>query len=496
MSRKADVCLILEGTYPYISGGVSSWVHQLISALRDIRFALMIILPTRDYIREIKYAIPDNVVEMNQVFIHDFESLIPSARSVNAKSPVFKQMEEFIINAVSGKTTGFEPIYQYLRATNPDAITLDDLIFSKSAWDMICNLYKHYALNVSFIDYFWTYRFSVLPLYQVIQAQLPDALIYHAISTGYAGLLGVCGRIMNNSVLLLTEHGIYTKERKIEISQASWIYDEKEETVRPQEHRSFFKQWWINFFNFMSSLCYENCSEIITLYEGNQREQIKCGADNKKLSIIPNGIDLANATQAERSLKKDTTRFVIGFVGRVVPIKDIKTFIKACKIVIEQLPDSEVLIIGPTDEDEEYYSECVLLRNMLGIEHKITFTGRVDVKEYYAQLDLLVLTSESEAQPLVILEANSMGIPVVASDVGACRELLYGRAPDDKAMGNSGLITGVGSPRETAEAIIRILTDPPQYRLMSMVGIERARLFYNQEDLFARYLNLYEKYLY
>ena len=55
MSRRSDVCLVLEGTYPYISGGVSSWVHQLICALTDIRFSLLILLPNREYIRDMKY---------------------------------------------------------------------------------------------------------------------------------------------------------------------------------------------------------------------------------------------------------------------------------------------------------------------------------------------------------------------------------------------------------------------------------------------------------
>ena len=89
-----------------------------------------------------------------------------------------------------------------------------------------------------------------------------------------------------------------------------------------------------------------------------------------------------------------------------------------------------------------------------------------------------------------------MGIPIVSSDVGACDEMLNGRTPADKLLGISGLITGVATPRETAQSVIAILSDPQMYNSMSKAGIERVHRFYNQSDLFANYLNLYEKYLY
>jgi len=494
MSRKSDVCLILEGTYPYIHGGVSSWVHQLICALKDIRFSLMIILPNREYIKEMKYKIPENVVDIRQVFIHDHEIEAKKYKKPN-KNAAYSELEEFIINAANGDIDKFDGIYHYLLKEN-NTINLYDLLFSKYGWNLITNIYKHFKLNISFIDYFWTYRFTVLPLVQVMQAQVPESAIYHCISTGYAGLLGAVAKLRRNGALLLTEHGIYTKERKIEIAQASWIYDEKTKEARPQKTMSFFKQWWITTFSLMAKICYRHCSEIITLFEENQKLQIACGAMPSKLSIIPNGIDLKGFSPMVRTIQSNRTKFIIGFVGRVVPIKDVKTFIKACKIVTQYLPDIEILIMGPTDEEETYYHECVLLRDMLDLKDKMTFTGPVNVKEYYKKIDLIVLTSESEAQPLVILEANAMGVPVVASDVGACRELLNGRLPSDKALGASGLVTGVGSPDETAKAIMEILGSPDKYNAMSISGIKRVTELYNQNDLFAKYLNLYEKYLY
>ncbi|MDX9701754.1 MAG: GT4 family glycosyltransferase PelF [Candidatus Auribacterota bacterium] len=496
MSRRSDVCLVLEGTYPYISGGVSSWVHQLICALKDIRFSLLILLPNREHIREMKYKLPSNVVDIRQVFIHEHDLGKQSANSSRAKQKLFDELEEYAKELIAGNTTVFEKIQTLFDTDRPAHLTIHDLLFSLPSWDMLRNMYKHYNLNISFLDFFWTFRFSILPVIPLFQTDIPDAEIYHTVSTGYAGLIGAVAKIKNNAVLLLTEHGIYAKERKMEIAQASWIYDEKQADSRPQKNMSFFKEWWITMFNRMARLCYEHSRQVVTLYEDNRKLQIAAGAAPDSSIIIPNGIDVSKFSPIERTIEYGQTRFTIGFVGRVVPIKDVKTFIKACKIIVEKFPESKILILGPTDEEEQYYEECVRLCAMLDLNDNITFTGIVPVKEYYPLIDLVVLTSESEAQPLVILEANAMGIPIVSSDVGACDEMLNGRTSEDKSLGASGLITGVANPRETAQSVIKILSDPPMYHAMSKAGIQRVYRFYNQDDLFANYLNLYEKYLY
>jgi glycosyltransferase involved in cell wall biosynthesis len=104
---------------------------------------------------------------------------------------------------------------------------------------------------------------------------------------------------------------------------------------------------------------------------------------------------------------------------------------------------------------------------------------------------VLVLTSLSEAQPLVILEANCAGVPAVASNVGACDELLFGRTPEDRALGPSGILTAVASPHETADAVVRLWRDPQLRRCMQLAGIRRVESFYRESDLLAAYRAIY-----
>ena len=70
---KTDICLILEGTYPYVHGGVSGWIHNLITTLPDYTFSIVYVSSTGDVIRTPKYEIPPNILEFKEVFIHDFQ---------------------------------------------------------------------------------------------------------------------------------------------------------------------------------------------------------------------------------------------------------------------------------------------------------------------------------------------------------------------------------------------------------------------------------------
>jgi glycosyltransferase involved in cell wall biosynthesis len=236
---------------------------------------------------------------------------------------------------------------------------------------------------------------------------------------------------------------------------------------------------------------------ITTLFEGNRQYEIAGGASPETTVVIPNAVNVKAYADLRRHMAQDdrgiTGAFIIGFVGRVVQIKDVKTFIRAVKIVTLRMPHVKVEIIGPTNEDPEYFQECRELVALLELEEAISFVGSVPMLDYYPHLDLIVLTSISEGQPLVILEANAAGVPVVASDVGSCRELLLGRTREDQALGASGIITRVADPAETAQAIVKILADPGLRRAMSTAGKMRVGHYYTEEKLMDSYRAIYNR---
>ncbi|PIR21609.1 MAG: group 1 glycosyl transferase [Deltaproteobacteria bacterium CG11_big_fil_rev_8_21_14_0_20_47_16] len=482
-----DVCLLLEGSYPYVAGGVSTWVHQLIGAMKDIRFGIVYITPHSDPTREFKYTLPNNVIYLKELCLHDYALDVVAPR--RPKKSDYETLIGFYENVLQGRYDGFEDVVPLFQGHNA-CFDFKSFFESKSIWASLIKNYQQYASDTAFLDFFWTWRGTQLPLLQVVMTEVPRAPIVHAISTGYAGLLGAVAKIAYGNQFFLTEHGIYTHERMLEIAQATWIYERERMGYRAEQHMSVFKQWWLGIFKVMGSLAYRHVDRIFTLYEGNRLREILEGANPEKITIIPNGIDVASYESIERERKPVPQ---IGFVGRIVRIKDAKTFIQAARLVLDQIPDAEFYLIGPTDEEEDYVEECELMIEAQHMESKIKLVGRSDVKEYYKFLDLVVLTSISEAQPYVILEAGASGIPVVASDVGACREMLEGRDPEDIAIGPGGIVTEVSNAESTAEAIVKLLSDRVLQKRCSEAARIRVHRYYNQDDLLSRYLNCYEQ---
>ena len=172
-----------------------------------------------------------------------------------------------------------------------------------------------------------------------------------------------------------------------------------------------FKSIWIDYFYYLSKLAYQYCDKnYFPFLEYNRNIQIEYGAPEEKTIVIPNGVDEKKYGSIVRNKRKG---FHVGSILRVVPIKDVKMMIKGFKIASDQIPDMTLWLIGPTDEDDDYYEECLKLVENLGLKEKIIFTGRADVTEYYSFLDLLLLTSISEGQPLSILEGLASGIPLL-----------------------------------------------------------------------------------
>jgi glycosyltransferase involved in cell wall biosynthesis len=334
-----------------------------------------------------------------------------------------------------------------------------------------------------------------LPLVSLLQAPLPRARLYHAVSAGYTGFIGGLAKIRTGAPLLLTEHGIYTREREIELAQSEWIYKPQQAGNRLDQRLGFFQQWWMAMFRFITKFTYDCSDCIISITAANQRYQLHNGADPGKMMVIPNGIDVNRFTHVRQSLRVDADTFVVGFVGRVVSIKDVATFVRAIKTVSSVIPSLIAYVVGPTDEEPDYFAECQRLVALLDLSGIVQFTGAADVRDYYRQIDVLVLTSVSEAQPLVILEANGAGIPVVATEVGACRELLTGVTAEDQALGASGLLTPPASPQETARALMQLWQDQELRVRMAVAGQERVRRFYHQDTLYAAYRTLYQQHL-
>jgi glycosyltransferase involved in cell wall biosynthesis len=320
---------------------------------------------------------------------------------------------------------------------------------------------------------------------------LPQASVYHAISTGYAGLLAARAKIETQRPVILTEHGIYTNERRLEITMADWLSDGMEEGLSIKKPNHDLRDIWNDTFASYARACYSACDRIITLFSNNQVLQRRDGANPDKMRIIPNGVNFDHYASIPRSIAPHPP--TIAFIGRVVPIKDVKTYIRACAILRDDIPELEAYILGPTDEDKEYHRECLQLVNELDLHNTLRFTGRVRVEDYLGRIDVMVLTSLSEAQPLTILEAGAAGVPTVATDVGACQEIILGSEQEKPVLGPGGKVTALASPSNTARALKSLLLDKTKRERYGKAIQKRVQLHYNEQRINAIYSDLYDE---
>jgi glycosyltransferase involved in cell wall biosynthesis len=489
-TAEADVCLLLEGTYPYVSGGVSSWTHELILQQPHLKFHIVSISPKGTDLSKKLYTFPRNVIGHTDVILQDLpvgvSSLAEYSKDICPK--LYKPL------ASLNEGANIKDFSEILRLLSPlkNKIGEELLLNSKDTWAMLVRMYQESYSESSFLDYFWSWRVLMSGLFSVIAADLPNAKVYHTMSTGYAGLLAARAKIETNRPVILTEHGIYTNERRIEIASADWLEETASKTLSIDKTRFSLRDLWMNAFGSYSRICYESSDRIVTLFGGNQEAQVSDGADAAKMQIIANGVDLSRFNAVQR---KERDYPVVSLVGRVVPIKDIKNFIRVLSILRNYIPDVKGYIIGPTDEDREYYEECVDMVEYLALGDTVTFTGKVQVDEYLAQTNVLVLTSISEAQPLVVLEAGACGIPVVATDVGSCRELIMGKADEAPYLGAGGAVVELSNPAETAKAIYTLLTDRKVYKDASMAIRSRVTTYYDKKDQIESYRKLYAGYI-
>lgn len=491
-----DVVFMCEGTYPFVPGGVSSWIHSLIAGMPDLKFGIVYLAPSEEDELKLRYDIPPNVKDLVVFPLYDFV-FKPQANTPFQSTAAWQEVTPFIKGVLRGESVGFRQAFRHLSPSGDrePTLTVKELANSYQAWEVLTEAYRENFPKASFNDFFWSWRYAFLPLFKLCLADIPRAKLYHTVTTGWSGLMAAVAGMRYQTPFITTEHGLYVNERRIEISQADWIFVDAPRRGALEIGLGTFKEIWINLFLALGKLCYQHTDRIYTLFEGNLRKEIEFGAPEEKIEIIPNGVDVDMFSQhSELALKPNPNKFRVGLVGRVVPIKDIKTFIKAVRFMNANIPGLEAFILGPTDEDEDYFAECQTMVEALGLSDVVTFTGRVDVRSWYKALDVQVLTSISEGQPLVLLEGFCSGLPAVATDVGACREIIYGRSGEDKTLGTAGAVTWVGNARQTAEAVIAMYRNPSLRKERGEAGRQRVMRYYRRDQMLEAYRSIYYSY--
>lgn len=494
----ADIALLLEGTFPYVRGGVSSWVNQMIRAFPQYTFACIFIGGLEEDYKEIAYELPSNVVHLERHFLYG-QNVSVDVQKVEENADDFAQVRALheALRCQNDSQAINRTMQQCLALTGDDgSLSEAHFLYGNLSWEYITEQYREHCTDPSFTDYFWTVRLMHRPLWQLmkIAQHMPRANLYHTISTGYAGFLGAVLHHRTGRPLITSEHGIYTKERKIDLFQNQWIHDNRSMFEKDISQVSYFRELWVRFFETLGRVCYDSSAQMVALYEGNRQRQVTDGAAEELTLTIPNGVDVEKLRPC-RAQRPATPPKVLCLIGRVVPIKDIKNFIRAMLTVIRVMPEAQGWIAGPEDEDASYAEECRNLVESLGLSASVKFLGFQKIETLLPQCGVLVLSSISEALPLVLLEGFAAGVPAIATDVGSCHQLIYGMPGEDAAFGRAGAIVRIADPVALATEALKLLQDDALWHAAQAAGIARVERFYTQDLMVDQYQQLYTRLL-
>lgn len=461
------ICVILEGCYPYITGGVSTWIHQYIQAMPQHEFVVWAVGANAKDRGKFKYKLPGNVVEVQEIFLDEvLEMRYEKGKYIFTEEEIHA-LREF----VNCGRPDWELLFHMYHDRKVPPIAF---LMSEDFLDILTKVCQEEYPYTSFADLFHTVRSMMLPILYVMQAEVPKADIYHAIATGYSGVMARLGSYVYNVPYEITEHGIYTREREEEIIRAKWVIPA-------------FKRFWVRFFYMLSNAAYEKASVITSLFDKAREMQIEMGCDPEKCRYITNGIHYERFCSIPA--KKENGYVDIGAVLRISPIKDVKTLLYAFAELKRRVSNARLYVAGPAD-DEEYAEECYALQKHLGTKD-VFFTGTVNVLEYMEKFDFTVLSSLSEGQPLAVLESFAAGRPCVVTDVGCCKQLINGMEGDD--LGTAGYCVPPMYREALCDALEMMCTHPEERYRMGITAKKRVEKYFRHEDMVRNYLEAYDE---
>jgi L-malate glycosyltransferase len=206
----------------------------------------------------------------------------------------------------------------------------------------------------------------------------------------------------------------------------------------------------------------------------------------RRIAVIRNGLDTKNVRsdlsvlEAKRRLNIPDRCPVLGYAGRLAPVKRLDIFLAAAKEIARQIPDPRFVMVGHGSERPRLEG----LTRALGLQHRVLFLGhRDDIYDVLRALDVFVLCSDHEGLPMVLLEALNLGIAVVARRVGGIPEVIQD--------GVSGLLVDSPDPHALAGACVRLLEDSTLTRRLAAGGQSRVAERFSAERTAADVADLY-----
>ncbi|WP_406371196.1 GT4 family glycosyltransferase PelF [Streptomyces sp. NBC_00647] len=450
MRTGRHVTMLTEGTYPHVHGGVSTWCDQLVKGMPEVDFHIVSL--TGSGREPVTWELPPNIYRHTSV---------PTwgPRPGRARPPLGRALRRF--------TETYERfLFAFLDPDTPEDFgdALYELAELARAGRLSAALRSESALRSLML--IWTMPHlptaaarptvhDALTATDLLEhalrplgVRIPEDSVAHAVSSGLATLPALVAHHLDGVPFLLTEHGIYMRERYL--------------GYRALQQRWPVKAFMLGFYRELNSLGYRAADLITPCNQYNRRWEERGGADGDRIRTVYNGVDPHAFPHAGPEPAVPT----LTWCGRVDPIKDLETLLRAYAVVRAELPDTRLRLFGPVPPGgEAYRTRLEKLAAELGVTDGLTFEGRItEVWRAYAAGHIVMLSSISEGFPFSIIEAMSCGRTTVSTDVGGVRE----------AVGDTGIVVPPREPEKMAAAALTLLRDDE--RRLDLGELSRQRV--------------------
>lgn len=490
--KKINVMLVLEGTYPYQSGGVSTWAHTLCEKVKNANYTIY--STNANFTNNLKYTLPPSVKNLIQV----------PQWAPNEPHEYIDYGSQYVQSIIKKKLTNdlviehsFIPLFHSLLSnilsTNPNMKTLDSTF--KSLWlyfenfdfkttmlnEAVWKTYREFMIKHSVnqndpvpslldltIGMRWVYRL-LIPL----AIPVPKVDIVHLTLSGFVVIPALIASYTYNTPIILTEHGVFIRERLLAINSSGYSF--------------FLKKFLILFSENIARLSYYKAEVILSVNDFNKKWEILYGANPRKLKVIHNGVDHSLFIPRPKPKHLRGLPTVVS-LARVFELKDIITMIHSCAVVKKEIPDVLFMLYGDDNSVPEYTKKCKKLITKLKLQENFKLMGASKNPELlFCEGDVSILTSISEGFPYTVLESMSCGIPVVATDVGGTAEAL-----DD----GSGFICKPKDPEGIGKNVVRLLKDRNLRNKMGNHARQRIIDNFTLQKFISSYESTYHKVFY
>lgn len=227
--------------------------------------------------------------------------------------------------------------------------------------------------------------------------------------------------------------------------------------------------------------------QLLTRWRANHRDRTTLLGNGVDLSRFgPNPLDPDERQLVRERWGANDGTVVVGMVGRLVREKGFRELFDAARLISEHhsLDRYVIVVVGPPDPEK---ADAITEEEIRAAEDAgVVFLGhREDIDQLYGAMDLFVLPSYREGFPRAAMEAAATGLPVIASDVRGCRQVV------DHDV--TGLLVPVRDPMALADAIVKLGEDPERRELMAKSALVKAERQFDERRVVQHVLDTYER---